>query len=59
MIEARNSFGYSYASEFLSIPFAFKPDTPSAPKTLLNSEKITISWSEPNNQASAITSYTI
>jgi hypothetical protein len=58
-ISARNSLGSSDYSEVLSLLCAFKPVAPSAPSTVLNSDKVTISWTEPNNQGSAITSYSI
>ena len=58
-IEARNSYGNSIYSEVLSLLCAFKPDTPSFPTTVLNSDKVTINWTEPKNQGSAITSYSI
>ena len=46
-IAARNSLGSSVYSDVLSLLCAYKPDTPSAPKTVLNSDKMIISWIEP------------
>jgi hypothetical protein len=48
-IEARNSYGYSVFSDVLNILCAFNPEVPLAPTSVLNNDKVTISWTEPNN----------
>ena len=58
-IESHNSFGYSVYSDVLTLLCASKPDIPSAPTTVINDDIVIISWTEPNNQGSIITSYTI
>jgi len=60
-VRARNSFGYGDSSEVLSILCDEKPGIPSPPTTVFNStsDNLTISWTEPNNKGSAITSYSI
>ncbi len=47
-IKSKNSFGYSVYSELVLL-CAFKPEVPLAPTSVLNNDKVTISWIEPNN----------
>ena len=59
-VRAINEVGPSPDSD-LSAPLNpdQKPDTPAAPTTQFGDGEITVSWTEPNNEGSAITGYTI
>jgi hypothetical protein len=58
-VEARNSVGYSAASEQVSIHAVQVPDKPAAPVTSVIEPNVIITWAEPYNGGSSITSYSI
>ena len=58
-VEARNAFGYSDASAVLSILHALAPDQPSAPTTTNSGTEVILTWDEPANNGSPLTSYVV
>lgn len=56
---SRNAFGFSIASQALSVLAATAPSIPVAPVTTLSGSNIVISWTAPANNGSPITSYQI
>lgn len=59
VVEARNDVGYSEVSDSITILHALIPDIPSTPLSTNSGQDVVISWSEPEDNGSAITSYTI
>jgi hypothetical protein len=58
-VEARNIYGYSVASNTVTILAAQIPAQPAAPTTSFAADYITVSWVAPDNGGTEITSYTI
>jgi hypothetical protein len=58
-IESRNSYGYSSASDTLTLLCAFIADSPLTVTTANLNDQVTISWSEPVSNGSPITAYRI
>jgi hypothetical protein len=58
-VEAQNSYGYSTYSSEVSVLAAAVPSTPAAPTTAISGSNVVISWSQPLENGSAITSYTV
>lgn len=58
-LQARNQYGYSAFSNEIAILAAQLPATPSTPTTSFDADYVTISWDEPDNMGSPITSYEI
>lgn len=58
-VEARNSVGYSTSSVSVAFLHALPPEAPSAPTTTNSETNVIIDWTEPLNNGSPITSYTI
>jgi len=56
---ARNQFGYSPASESLSLLAAWRPDQPAAPFSKLEKEKVEFTWTAPNDGGLPIIGYEI
>lgn len=51
--------GYSPFSGEVSVLAAQEPETPAAPTTLFETDKVTITWLEPFNNGSPITGYNV
>jgi hypothetical protein len=58
-VEARNSYGYSTASNEVTILAAEAPARPIAPTTAVSGNSVIISWSEPATNGSPIIGYSI
>lgn len=59
-IKARTLVGYSVDSSEISIRAATKPNTPASPvTTVISNVSVTITWNQPFNGGSAISSYLI
>jgi hypothetical protein len=58
-VKARNEFGLSAFSASISILAAEVPAQAAAPTTSFSDTEVVIAWTEPDNMASAITSYHI
>ena len=54
-----NAYGYSAFSNEVSILAAERPAAPATPTTSFAADYVTISWSQPDNMGSPITSYSI
>jgi hypothetical protein len=53
-VQSRNSYGYSSYSNEVAILAAETPATPAAPTTTIAGDKVSISWSAPDNRGSQI-----
>ena len=58
-IVAVNSLGESTSEDFDAITFATAPAAPAAPTATVDGSSITVSWSAPATNGSAITSYSV
>jgi len=58
-VRARNSNGFSDYSQEVEIIAASKPEAPSVVSSANVNSDILITWSDPDNNGLAITSYTI
>ena len=58
-IESRNSYGYSPYSSSITLLCAYVPDPPTTVSTTNSADKVTISWSSPENNGSPITAFKI
>jgi len=58
-VQARNEVGYSEFSEPIDIQAVSVPEKPQSPETEQLGDTIEISWKEPYNGGSTITSYTL
>jgi len=58
-IEARNLYGYSSASEILTILSAFSPPAPTIVQTALELTTLTVSWNLATDNGSPITQFKV
>ena len=58
-VQSRNSFGLSSYSAIASILCAFVPNTPIAPSSHIDNSNTIITWTEPSNNGSPVTAYTV
>lgn len=58
-VEARNSFGYSEASQAVAILCATVPSTPAAPSNYVDGPNVNIKWTKPKINGLEITAYTV
>jgi hypothetical protein len=58
-VQSRNAVGLGLVSNQVTVIAARTADTPLPPLTVINGNNVVISWSEPFNGGTPITSYTI
>ena len=58
-VEARNSYGYSVASETIQLLCAFKPEPPTSVTTSNSNELVTVTWTSPVTNGSPITRFRV
>jgi hypothetical protein len=58
-VEARNEFGYSQPSDFVSILCATMPARPAKPTSTVFENQVLIDWSAPSDQGTPIQGYNI